>query len=150
TPQLLRPFFTTKGPGQGTDLALSITYSIEEPHDGRISVERPPACGAAFLVDPPPAPPPPAVPPAPLAAAEDAAGSKALEPSAPAVKRTILLVDDDPAVRRMVTALFGREGHTVEVARTPQHALDLVRPRTYDLILADARAPAPDHVLVGR
>jgi len=64
------------------------------------------------------------------------------------VKRTILLVDDDPAVRRMVKALFGREGHTVEVARTPQHALDLVRTRTYDLILADARATARDHLFV--
>src|SRR2546422_6463338 len=44
-------------------------------------------------------------------------------------KRSILLVDDDPAVRRMVKALFGRDGHTVEVARNPQHALDLARAR---------------------
>jgi len=51
-------------------------------------------------------------------------------------------------VRRMVKALFGREGHTVEVARTPQHALDLVRTRSYDLILADARATARDHLFV--
>ena len=109
-------------------------------------MERPPDGGAAFLVDLPPAPP--AVLPAPSATAEDATGRKALEPAAPAVKRTILLVDDDPAVRRMVKALFGREGHTVEVARTPQHALDLVRTRSYDLILADARATARDHLFV--
>src|SRR2546422_2050157 len=69
-PQLFTPFFTTKEPGQGTGLGLSITYSIVEAHGGRISVERPPDGGAAFLVDLPPAPPPPAVPPAPLAAAE--------------------------------------------------------------------------------
>ena len=145
-PQLFTPFFTTKEPGQGTGLGLSITYSIVEAHGGRISVERPPDGGAAFLVDLPPAPP--AVLPAPSATAEDATGRKALEPAAPAVKRTILLVDDDPAVRRMVKALFGREGHTVEVARTPQHALDLVRTRSYDLILADARATARDHLFV--
>src|SRR5437763_8860807 len=145
-PQLFTPFFTTKEPGQGTGLGLSITYSIVEAHGGRISLERPPDGGAAFLVDLPPAPP--AVLPAPSATAEDATGRKALEPAAPAVKRTILLVDDDPAVRRMVKALFGREGHTVEVARTPQHALDLVRTRTYDLILADARATARDHLFV--
>jgi len=147
-PQLFTPFFTTKEPGQGTGLGLSITYSIVEAHGGRISLERPPDGGAAFLVDLPPAPPPPAAPPAPSATAEDAAGRKALEPSAPAVKRTILLVDDDPAVRRMVKALFGREGHTVEAARTPQHALDLVRTRTYDLIIADARATAREHLFV--
>ena len=145
-PQLFTPFFTTKEPGQGTGLGLSITYSIVEAHGGRINLERPPDGGAAFLVDLPPAPP--AVLPAPSATAEDATGRKALEPAAPAVKRTILLVDDDPAVRRMVKALFGREGHTVEVARTPQHALDLVRTRSYDLILADARATARDHLFV--
>src|SRR3989475_4178386 len=37
-------------------------------------------------------------------------------------------------------ALFGREGHTVEVARNPGQALDLARARTYDLILADGRS----------
>jgi len=47
-----------------------------------------------------------------------------------------------------VKALFGREGHTVEVARSAQHALDLARTRTYDLILADARAMTRDHLFV--
>jgi len=63
-------------------------------------------------------------------------------PLPPAARRTILLVDDDPAVRRMIKALFGREGHTVEVARNPGQALDLARTRTYDLILADGQASA--------
>ena len=48
----------------------------------------------------------------------------------------------------MVKALFGREGHTVEVARSGQHALDLARTRGYDLILADAQAPARDRLFV--
>src|SRR5881396_2857297 len=137
-PQLFTPFFTTKEPGQGTGLGLSITYSIVEAHGGRITVERPSDGGAAFLVD---------LPAAPAAAA--AAPRKTPEPqAAPAVKRTILLVDDDPAVRRMVKALFGREGHSVEVARSGQHALDLARTRGYDLILADAQAPARDRLFV--
>jgi CheY-like chemotaxis protein len=55
-------------------------------------------------------------------------------------KRTILLVDDDPAVRRLVKALFGREGHAVDVARNPQQAIDMARARNYDLILADVQA----------
>jgi two-component system response regulator AtoC len=71
-------------------------------------------------------------------------------PEAQAAKRSILLVDDDPAVRRMIKALFGREGHAVEVARNPQHALELVGTRSYDLILADAQARAGEHLFVER
>src|SRR6266699_1154136 len=140
-PHVFTPFFTTKEPGQGTGLGLSITYSIVEAHGGRIAVERPPEGGAVFLVDLPPAPAGVALHPTPVP-----------EPaSAPAAaKRAILLVDDDPAVRRMVKALFGREGHTVDVARNAQHALDLAGARAYDLILADAQARARDHLFVTR
>ena len=135
-PHLFTPFFTTKEPGQGTGLGLSITYSIVDAHGGRITVERPAEGGAAFLVD---------LPPAPSDAARRDTG-EVLAP--PAAKRSILLVDDDPAVRRMVKALFGRDGHTVEVARNPQQALDLARARAYDLILADAQARTHDHLFV--
>jgi two-component system NtrC family sensor kinase len=139
-PHLFTPFFTTKEPGQGTGLGLSITYSIVEAHGGRITVERPAEGGAAFLVDLPPAPP------STGPARRDSAETQVLAP--PTVKRSILLVDDDPAVRRMVKALFGRDGHSVEVARNPQHALDLARTRPYDLILADAQARTHDHLFV--
>lgn len=138
-PQLFTPFFTTKDPGQGTGLGLSISYSIVAAHGGRIAVERPADGGAAFLVD---------LPPAPADAPRRDTPEPAAAPPPPPAPRTILLVDDDPAVRRMVKALFGREGHTVEVARSGQHALDLLRTRRYDLILADARAAARERLFV--
>ena len=131
------PFFTTKEPGKGTGLGLSITYSIVENHGGRITVERPSAGGAAFRVDLPPVLPG-ALPPPPVPSEPAAASARA--PTAPPAKRTILLVDDDPAVRRMVKALFGRDGHAVEIARNPQHALELAQRGGFDLIIADARA----------
>lgn len=62
----------------------------------------------------------------------------------------ILLVDDDPAVRRASKALFGREGHTIEVARNGQHALELVRTRVYDLVLTDAQQTTRGQPLVGQ
>ena len=134
-PNVFTPFFTTKEPGHGTGLGLSITYSIVENHGGRITVERPSGGGASFRVDLPPAP-------AGATAAAPSPAPPVRPPAPPPANRTILLVDDDPAVRRMVKALFGRDGHAVEVARNPQHALELAQRGGFDLIIADARAAA--------
>ena len=132
------PFFTTKEPGKGTGLGLSITYSIVESHGGQIMLEpRSPKGGAAFRVD---------LPPAPADAVRPAltpVHGMPLPNTAPAIERTILLVDADPAVQRTIKALFARDGHDVEVAGDPQHALDLAQRGGFDLVLIDARAMAP-------
>jgi two-component system NtrC family sensor kinase len=143
---LFTPFFTTKEPGKGTGLGLSITYSIVDNHGGHITVERPSGGGAAFRVDLPPVPAgtPRSAAHAPPAAAPAPSSSSA----AAAAKRTILLVDDDPAVRRMVQALFGRDGHAVEVARNPQHGLELAGRGGFDLVIADVRAAARGRLFV--
>jgi two-component system response regulator (stage 0 sporulation protein F) len=57
----------------------------------------------------------------------------------PDAVRTILLVDDDPAIRRVVATLFGSEGHRVDAARDGAHALTLISQKAYDLIIADGR-----------
>ncbi len=135
---IFTPFFTTKEPGKGTGLGLSITYSIVESHGGQITLEpRSARGGAAFRVDLPPAPADAVRP-----ALTPVHGTPAVT-GPPAVKRTILLVDADPAVQRTIKALFARDGHDVEVAGDPQHGLDLALRGGFDLVITDARAMAP-------
>src|SRR6266576_3185409 len=136
---IFTPFFTTKEPGKGTGLGLSITYSIVESHGGQITLEpRSAKGGTAFRVD---------LPPAPADAVRPEltpAHGTPLPEAAQTVKRTILLVDADPAVQRTIKALFARDGHEVTVAGDPQHALDLAQRGGFDLVIADARAMAPE------
>jgi two-component system NtrC family sensor kinase len=143
--QLFTPFFTTKEPGQGTGLGLSISYSIIEAHGGHIVIEEPAEGGAAFRVDLPPAGPGAGDAPAAPAVAAPARGRRS---KAAVVPRAILVVDDDAAIQRVVQALFGREGHVVDVAHDAAHGFALVAERSYDLIIADGRVAGHGRLFV--
>lgn len=143
--QLFTPFFTTKEPGQGTGLGLSISYSIVEAHGGHIVIEQPAEGGAAFRVDLPPAGPDSGTAVAVPAVEAPVRGRRS---KAAAVQRAILVVDDDPAIQRVVQALFGREGHLVEVARDAAHGFALVAERNYDLIIVDGRVAGAGRLFV--
>jgi two-component system NtrC family sensor kinase len=136
-PYLFTPFFTTKAPGEGTGLGLSLSYGLVKAHGGVLEYEASAQGGAEFKVTLPlfesDAPLVSAAP------AEEVNGR-------PAVRR-ILVVDEDPAVHRMLSALFTPEGYAVEAARTGEHGLRLAREREYDLIITDAHAAAGAQVL---
>jgi len=141
-PQLFTPFFTTKDPGQGTGLGLSVSYGLVEAHEGRLSYRRAPEGGAEFTVSLPlhtlsDTTSPPQVP------AEVRPRRVPADASAPRHAR-VLVVDDDPAVHRLVSALLAPEGHVVDTVRTGEQALRLVEDAVYDVVIADAHAASAD------
>jgi two-component system NtrC family sensor kinase len=132
-PYLFTPFFTTKAPGEGTGLGLSLSYGLVKAHGGTLSYEPVPEGGAEFrIVLPLYQAPVPAV-----AAEEPAARGNGRAPT-----RRILVVDEDPAVHRLISALFTPEGHAVEAVRSAETALRLAQEREWDLIIADIRMAA--------
>jgi two-component system NtrC family sensor kinase len=127
---LFTPFFTTKAPGEGTGLGLSLSYGLVKAHGGILSYEVPPEGGAEFRISLPAYRSPGDAPAAEPTRAEPAAGHR------------ILVVDDDPAVHRLVSALFTPQGHVVEAVRSGSQGLLLLKERDFDLIVADSRAAA--------
>ncbi|MGH7499034.1 MAG: ATP-binding protein [Gemmatimonadales bacterium] len=128
---LFTPFFTTKAPGEGTGLGLSLSYGLVKSHGGVLSYEPSPEGGAEFRITLP-------FYDAPADLAEEA------DPSpTPAVEtRRILLVHGDPAAHRLVSALFGPAGHSVEAIRSGEQGLREAAKGVFDLIIADARITA--------
>jgi two-component system NtrC family sensor kinase len=126
-PRLFTPFFTTKAPGEGTGLGLSLSYGLVKAHGGVLTYTPSPEGGAEFQITLPMMYP----------VQEQETGG---EP--PPGARRVLVVDDDPAVHRVVSAVFAGEGHTVDAARTGEQGLRLAVERNYQVIVADGRLAA--------
>jgi two-component system, cell cycle sensor histidine kinase and response regulator CckA len=109
---LFEPFFTTKEPGSGTGLGLSIIHSIITDLGGTIHVDSEPGSGATFTVCLP------RVGAATEMPAADGPGSP--EVSEPA---TVLLVEDQDSVRRLVRDYLINTGYVVLEARSGEEAI---------------------------
>jgi PAS domain S-box-containing protein len=133
--RVFEPFFTTKPPEKGCGLGLSTVYGIVKQHGGCVDVESDPGRGTKFSVYLPR-----------ITAAADAAGGGAGRGPLPGGKETILLVEDEPAVRALVREIVSRLGYRVLVARGGAEALAtnerFVEP--IDLLLTDVIMPGMD------
>lgn len=129
---LFEPFFTTKEVGQGTGLGLASVYGIVRQSHGFITVESQPGNGSTFTMHFPVALGVAEAGPAPVASTGAVHG-----------RETILLVEDEDAVRVIVSAVLRRHGYRVLETSTPRGACDLFNEHAddIDLLLTDVIMP---------
>jgi signal transduction histidine kinase/CheY-like chemotaxis protein len=140
--KVFEPFFTTKEVGKGSGLGLSQVLGFAKQSGGGVCIESRPGAGTtvqiylpraeARLADRPPAP-------ARIGTGETPRGS------------TILLIDDDNAVREVTRAILHELGHKVLEAGSGGAALDLIeREPKIDLMIADFAMPGMNGAEVAR
>jgi PAS domain S-box-containing protein len=131
TARVFEPFFTTKAPGKGTGLGLSTVYGIVTRTGGHIRVASQPGVGTTFEVY------------LPATLALPAAVPEAIEPQRlTAGTGTILLVEDDPAVRQLTERILTTAGYRVLIGVDGEHALVVARAQVdIDVLVTDVIMP---------
>lgn len=131
--RIFEPFFTTKEQGKGTGLGLSMAYGIVKKHDGFINVYSEPGNGTVFNIY------------LPLRAAAKTGGKEASETAAPSLEgtETILLGEDDEALRKLSVRILDHYGYRVIEAVDGQDAVDkfIEFQDSVDLVVLDAIMP---------
>jgi two-component system cell cycle sensor histidine kinase/response regulator CckA len=129
---LFEPFFTTKEQGKGTGLGLASVHGIVHQSHGWIDVSSEPGEGATFAM----------YFPAILVQPGVATEPEAIVPP-PRGDETILLVEDEEAVRLIISTVLRRQGYRVLEAATPVAAIELFERHReeIDLLLTDVVMP---------
>ena len=129
--RIFEPFFTTKEKGKGTGLGLATVYSIVRQGEGAVRVESAPGAGSTFHIYLPPI-----------------GGDAATEPSATAARlargsETVLLVEDQDSVRKLLLRMLEDQGYRVLPASDGEAALAIAarHPATIHLLITDVILP---------
>ncbi len=130
--RIFEPFFTTKPQGQGTGLGLATVYGIVKQMNGSIFVYSELGKGSTFKIYFPVA----------LDVAINSAPESMRQPVIQPTE-TVLLVEDDPSVRRSAQRILAGAGYQVIVAARPDEALSVAQAgsQPFDLLLTDVVMP---------
>ncbi len=139
--RMFEPFFTTKAAGKGTGLGLSTVYGIVKQTGGWIRVESELGKGATFEI----------LLPEVLTSGTQHGEEPPLEPGARGVE-TVLVVDDEDAVREVICQFLETQGYTVLSAENGKRATELAGNQEVgiDLLVTDAVMPDIDGVMVAQ
>jgi two-component system, cell cycle sensor histidine kinase and response regulator CckA len=127
---LFEPFFTTKGPGQGTGLGLATVYGIVKQSGGHVSAYSEVGHGTSFKVY--------------LPRIDQPLDEATIQPPQTSLRgtETILLVEDDPAVRMLARRVLEAHGYRVLEAADGVEAIELAKQQgPIHLLIADVIMP---------
>ncbi len=130
--KLFEPFFTTKAVGKGTGLGLATVHGIVEQNGGHIAVRSEPGRGTAFEVLLPR-----------YSGASGAPAHATGSAAAPRGRGTVLVVEDEAAIRKVATRMLEKLGYSALAAASPSEAFLLARRHAgvIDLLLTDVIMP---------
>ena len=130
--RVFEPFFTTKPKGKGTGLGLATVYGIITQAGGTAEIQSSPGAGTAFSAYLPATDRQPAAVEEPAAAGPRSLGGE-----------TVLVVEDEAALREVICRILGRNGYHVLAADGGPEALKLAEhsTRSVDLLLTDVIMP---------
>ncbi len=132
------PFFTTKPEGEGTGLGLPMVHGIVTSYDGTIELDTEMGTGTRFVISLP-------ADTRVVSPSEHAAKEESSPPGDQAARPLdILVVDDEPGIRQVLTRYFASRGHAVVTARDGNEAVRLARQSTFDVVICDLRLPGMD------
>jgi two-component system cell cycle sensor histidine kinase/response regulator CckA len=146
--RIFEPFFSTKEVGEGTGLGLSTVYGIIRQTDGYVFVDSAPSAGTAFSIYLPRAGDGATEAAAPAQVADGLGGEAAPDLTGTG---TVLLVEDEDAVRLFGARALRNKGYRVLEANNGEGALDVINglDEPLDLIISDVVMPGMDgHTLV--
>jgi PAS domain S-box-containing protein len=130
--RIFEPFFTTKERGKGTGLGLSVVFGIMESHKGYIAVDSEPGKGTTFYLY------------FPVPESQDIEQANAeTQKEIPGGDETILVVEDEEAIRELLKTFLQLAGYTVLIAVDGREAIEVYDKHweDIDLVLADNGLP---------